>query len=131
MDDQVTSQLPGAASSISPTGDGAGPAPRPASSQAEWPAKVADTIEDVVGAVHDKVIRPLMLVARGVVFGIVVAAMALVLGVLVSVAVVRLLTVYAFSGRVWASDALVGALFVVVGALAWSRRRAGDSAGEA
>src|SRR5579875_1022021 len=77
----------------------------------DWPAKAADLVEAVVEGVHDKVVRPLMLVARGLVFGIVVGAMALVLSVLVAVAVVRVLDVYAFGHRVWASEALVGGIF--------------------
>jgi len=90
---------------------------------ADWPAKVADTVDDVVAGVHDKVIRPLMLVARGVVFGIIIAVMALTLSVLGAIALVRVLDVYAFGHRVWASDALVGGLLTLVGAVAWSRRR--------
>ena len=66
MEDQATNQLPGGADT----------------SQPEWPAKVADTIEDVVEAVHDRVVRPLTLVARGLVFGIIIAVMAIVLSVL-------------------------------------------------
>jgi FtsH-binding integral membrane protein len=42
--------------------------------------------------------------------------------VLVSIASIRILTVYAFSGRVWLSDLVVGAVFVIVGLVAWSRR---------
>jgi len=91
-------------------------------SEAEWPAKVADTIEEVVGSVHDRVVRPLTLVARGVVFGIIIAVMALVLSVLVVIALIRLLTVYAFGERVWASYALLGALLVAAGAFAWTKR---------
>jgi hypothetical protein len=90
----------------------------------DWPARAADTIESTVGAVHDRVVRPLFLVARALVFGIVIATMLFVLIVLVSVALVRLLDVYVFSGRVWASDALVGALLVALGFLGWSFRRA-------
>jgi hypothetical protein len=90
---------------------------------ADWPAKVADTVEDVVNGVHDRVIRPLMLIARGLVFGIIVGAMALVLSVLGAVALVRVLDVYAFGGRVWASDALVGGVLTLAGAVAWSFRR--------
>jgi hypothetical protein len=137
MDDQVTSQLPGAATSFSPTADGTGaPGSRPgaapgtASFNALWPATVADAIENVVGAVHDRVVRPLMIAARAVVFGIMIGIMGLLVAILLAVAFVRLLTVYAFSGRVWASDALVGALLVVGGAFAWSRARTGDAAGE-
>jgi len=100
------------------------PAQTPGASQAEWPAQVADTIEDVVEAVHDRVVRPITLVARGLVFGIIIAVMALVLSVLVAIAAVRLLDVYAFGGRVWASDALLGAVLVVAGAFAWTKRAA-------
>ena len=56
------------------------------------------------------------------VFGIIIAVMALVLSVVLAIAVVRLLDVYAFGGRVWASDALLGALLVVGGAFAWTKR---------
>ncbi len=88
----------------------------------EWPSKVAQTVEDVVGAVQDRAIRPIILAARAVVFGIVVASMALVLCVLLAIALIRLLDVYAFGHRVWPADALVGALMVVAGALAWTKR---------
>lgn len=90
---------------------------------AEWPARAADMVEAVVAGVHDKVVRPLLLAARAVVFGILVAAMLLVLSVLAAVAVVRLLDVYAFGGRVWASDLLVGGVFTLAGFALWSRRR--------
>jgi hypothetical protein len=106
MEDQATNQLPGSADT----------------SQPEWPAKVADTIEDVVEAVHDRVVRPLTLVARGLVFGIIIAVMAIVLSILAAIAVIRLLDVYAFGGRVWASDALLGTLLVLAGAFAWTKR---------
>jgi len=110
MEDQATKQEP--------------TVPTPGTSQAEWPARVADGIEDVVEAVHDRVVRPLTLVARGLVFGMIIAVMALVLAVLAAIAAVRLLDVYAFGGRVWASDALLGALLVAAGVLAWSKRGA-------
>ena len=101
------------------TGTGAGAA------SAEWPSKVADTVDDVVAGVHDKVIRPLMLVARGLVFGLIIAVMALALSVLGAITLVRVLDVYAFGHRVWASDALVGGLLTLIGAVAWSRRTRG------
>jgi len=110
MDDQAKNQTTPTAGS-----------PVPSVSQAEWPARVADTIEDVVEAVHDRGVRPLILVARGLVFGIIVGVMALVVGVVLVIAVIRLLDVYAFGGRVWASDALIGGLLVIGGAYAWSK----------
>jgi hypothetical protein len=120
MEDQATNQ----SATVSSSGAGSSDSAEPALSQADWPAKVADTIEDVVGAVQDRVVRPLVLVARGIVFGIIIAVMALLLAVVVAIAVVRLLDVYAFGGRVWASDALLGALLVLGGGYAWTKRAA-------
>jgi hypothetical protein len=88
----------------------------------QWPAKAAQTVEDVVGVVQDRAIRPLLLAARAVVFGILVASMALLLCVLIAIAAVRLLDVYAFGQRVWPADALVGAILVAGGVFAWSKR---------
>lgn len=101
------------------------PDPRPspgAPAAGDWPARAADLVDAVVEVLRDKTVRPLTLVARAVVFGVIVMAAATVTVALLSIAAVRLLTVYVFDGRVWASDLLVGAVFVVVGLVAWSRR---------
>ena len=102
---------------------GAGTSNGPGDAGAQWQARVIDTVEDTVTAVHDRVIRPLLLAARAVVYGIIVASMALVMSILISIALVRLLDVYAFRGRVWASDALVGGLLTVLGLVVWTKRR--------
>lgn len=73
--------------------------------------------------VHDKALRPVFLVARGLVFGIVVGALGVLVVVLASVGLIRLLDVYAFPGKIWASYALVGFVFTAAGAAAWSLRR--------
>ena len=101
-----------------PTGDGA------ATMTAEWPRKAADAVDLVVDTIHDKAIRPALLAARAVVFGILVAVLALLVLVLLSVGLVRLLDVYAFGGRVWISYAVLGGIFSLAGLLAWSRRTA-------
>jgi hypothetical protein len=88
----------------------------------QWPAKVADGVEDAVAVVSDRVIRPLFLVGRAIVFGLIAAAMALVLCVLFGIAAIRLLDVYAFGHRVWPADALIGAILVAAGAFAWTKR---------
>jgi hypothetical protein len=41
---------------------------------------------------------------------------------LLSITLIRLLTVYVFNGRVWLSDLVVGAVFVIAGIVAWSQR---------
>jgi FtsH-binding integral membrane protein len=41
----------------------------------------------------------------------------------VSISLIRILTVYAFDGRVWLSDLVVGLLFVAAGIVSWIMRR--------
>ena len=119
MEDAVT------AAPSAPPGPAGGPAGPLAG--AEWPARAADLVEAVVTGVHDKVVRPLLVAARAVVFGILVAAMLVVLSVLAAIAAVRLLDVYLFHSRVWASDLVVGGIFTLIGAVLWSlRRRRGE-----
>jgi hypothetical protein len=103
------------------------PNPTPAAAPApsalgDWPVRAADLVETLVVVLRDKTVRPLSLVARAVVFGIIVFAAAVSVITLLSIALIRLLTVYAFNGRVWASDLLVGAVFVIIGLVAWSQR---------
>lgn len=116
MDDASAGPAPAASGSASPESRG------PLAS-AEWPARVADTVEDVVSAVHDRAIRPLLLIARGLVFGILLAAMVLALAVSSSIALVRVLDVYAFSGRVWASYLVVGGVLSLLGIVAFTLSR--------
>ena len=85
--------------------------------------RVGDAVEAVVNVLHDRAIRPVLLVARGIVYGIVAGTMALVVAVVLAIALVRILDVYAFGNRVWASDALIGAVFCAAGAVAWHKRR--------
>lgn len=88
----------------------------------ELPGKAADMVDSAVGLVHDKAIRPLFLVARGIVYGLVAAVLGVVLVTMLSVGLIRLLDVYAFPGRIWASYFLVGFVFAVSGLALWSLR---------
>ncbi len=94
----------------------------------DLPVRGADMVDNLVALLRDKTVRPLTLVTRAIVFGIIVFAASVVTVVLVSITLIRLLTVYAFDGRVWLSDLVVGAAFVIVGLVAWSRRT--DPGGE-
>ena len=88
----------------------------------DLPTKGADAVDALVELIRVKAVRPLTLTARAIVFGIIVLTAALVTVTLLSITLIRLLTVYAFSGRVWISDLVVGALFVILGMVAWSKR---------
>jgi hypothetical protein len=96
----------------------------------EWSNKALDAVDSVVDVVHDRVVRPVLVVGRAVVFGTLIAFVACVVLVLLAVGLVRLLDVYAFGGRVWASDALFGVIFAGGGLYVWSmrtKRRASDT----
>lgn len=88
-----------------------------------WPAQVATTVDSVIAGVADKTVRPLTFAARVMVFAAVVLAMAQVATVLGAIALLRLLDVYAFPGRVWASYTLIGGIFTLAGWFLWTRRR--------
>jgi hypothetical protein len=88
----------------------------------ELPVKGADAVDALVDLIRVKAVRPLTLTTRAIVFGIIVATAAVVTVTLVSITLIRLLTVYAFPERVWISDLLVGAVFVIIGLVAWSKR---------
>ncbi|HEY5096885.1 MAG TPA: hypothetical protein VII46_02515 [Acidimicrobiales bacterium] len=93
----------------------------------DLPTRGADWVDTVVELLRDRTVRPLTLVTRAIVFGIIVFAAAVVTVVLLSIALIRLLTVYAFDGRVWLSDLVVGVVFVVAGLVAWSKRTGSDA----
>ncbi|MCL4446328.1 MAG: hypothetical protein M1134_05605 [Actinobacteria bacterium] len=90
----------------------------------QWPAKAADAVDVVVATVNDRAIRPIILAARAIVFGIIVVVLLVLVSVLFSIAVLRILDVYVFAQRVWASYLVLGALFTGGGLVAWSRRKA-------
>jgi hypothetical protein len=86
----------------------------------EWTNKALDTVDRVVATVHDKVVRPAVVGARGVVFGVIIGVAAIAMVVLLSVGIIRLITIG--TGHVWISYLAVGALFCLLGAFAYSKR---------
>jgi hypothetical protein len=93
-----------------------------AEAAAEFPRKAADAVQLVVDTIHDKAIRPAVLAARAIVFGLVVAAVSTLVLILGSVALLRLLDNYFFSGQVWLSYIVLGGAITLAGFGAWSRR---------
>ena len=86
--------------------------------------RALDTIDSVVAAVNDKAIRPAIVAARAVVFGVIIGVIALVVAVLLSVGFIRLTTDYLFHYRVWVSYLVLGAIFCAAGMFAYSKRGA-------
>jgi hypothetical protein len=101
--------------------------PSPSSSSRDWPAEVAARIDSVVGTVRDKTTVPATTAARVVVFGLILGVLGAALGILLVVALVRVLDVYLpfhpLGRRVWVVDGAASAIFLAGGAFMWRRRR--------
>jgi uncharacterized protein YacL len=88
----------------------------------QWTEKALDTVDTVVATVTDKAVRPAIVAARGVVFGFIIAVVAVVIVTLICVGFFRLLVVYLPGHHVWAAYLGLGFLFCVGGAILYSRR---------
>jgi hypothetical protein len=73
--------------------------------------------------VHDKVLRPIILAARAIAYGLIIVLAAIVLVTVLVIGFIRLLNIYAFSGREWLSYVVVGVLSLLAGMVIWRRRR--------
>jgi 1,4-dihydroxy-2-naphthoate octaprenyltransferase len=86
--------------------------------------RALDAIDSVVAVVNEKAVRPAVVAARAIVFGVIILVVALTIVVLLSVGFIRFTTVYFFDGRVWISYLVLGAIFCGAGTFAYSRRGA-------
>lgn len=105
--------------SPAPAGTATDTAPRAPLVPAEWATKAADSIELAVALVNDRAVRPIVIGARAVVFGILIATLAVAVLVWGSVGLIRLMDVYFWPGEVWASYLLLGGIFTGGGLYAW------------
>lgn len=87
----------------------------------DWARRLTRSVESVVELVRDRSTRPVLFAVKAIVVGVLVATIAVFLAVAISAGVVRLLTVDAFGGRVWASDLVVGGIFAGAGAFLLSK----------
>lgn len=86
----------------------------------DWPAQAADSVVDLVAALRDRTVAPLQMVARGIVYGVVMVPLAVLALVLVVVGLLRLLDNWLDT---WAVYLLLGVLFTGLGLVIWSKRR--------
>ena len=86
----------------------------------QWTEKALDTVDSVVASVNDRAVRPAIVAARGIVFGVVIAVIGITVVVLFCVGFIRLTTIAGH--RIWASYLVLGLIFCAVGAVLYSRR---------
>jgi ABC-type antimicrobial peptide transport system permease subunit len=101
-------------------------------SDPNWAPQLADTIERVVGQVRDKTTKPVVMITRGLVFGLLgvfVGVFALVVVVIGLLRGVQAIIEWPFSHptAVWVSYLLVGGLFCLVGAFCMSKRNSKEA----
>lgn len=94
---------------------------------AELPRKAADMVQLLVDTIHDKAIRPAVLAARAIVFGLLIAALTTLLVVMGSIAILRIFDVYVFGSTVWLSYIVLGGALTLCGLAVWTRRTARQS----
>jgi hypothetical protein len=98
-----------------------------------WAARQADTIVRIVDMVRHRTTRPLVLLARGLVFGLIAAAGVVTALLLLLIAVTRgVQAVIAWpldeQNAVWVSYLLVGGLLLLIGAVLMRLRQTSASA---
>ncbi len=82
--------------------------------------RALDTIDTVVATVNDRAVRPAIVAARSVVFGVIIAVVGLTVIVMFCIGFIRLTTIAGH--RIWASYIVLGLIFSAVGAVLYARR---------
>ncbi|MGB5758601.1 MAG: hypothetical protein WBM50_16925 [Acidimicrobiales bacterium] len=100
----------------------------PQEAQDDWPAKASATIVQYVGTVRAKTTGPALVASRYAVYAVAMALIALMLAVLLLVLFVRLLVSstaelpFVEDGETWLAYYILGAIFVLVGAILWRKK---------
>ena len=97
-----------------------------------WASNVTDTIVDTVDKVRDRTTKPLVMLARGLVFGLLTVFLAAFVVVAVLIGASRGLIAalewpFDHDTSVWISYFVLGGLLCLAGAVAMSRRESKDA----
>ena len=110
------------ATTSKPVSRGATTAPPSADgADAHWADQIADLIVDGVDRVRDRTVTPAQSIAKYVVYGAVIAVIALPLLVLTLIMLVRVMDAFIPSG-VWVPYLILGVVFVLGGTFLWAKR---------
>ena len=86
----------------------------------DWATQATDTIEQVVGLVRDRTVKPARNASKAIVYGLLTAFFVSTAAILLIIAFFR--GVFVITGRVWGAYFIVGGIMIIVGALCWTRR---------
>ncbi len=103
----------------------------PGASSADWSAKATETVVQSVGKVREKTTGKALEISRVVVYGVAIAVIGVLFGLLMLVFLVRVLNlgIDAIPGierdrAVWITYVGLGTIFTALGALIWRKRDA-------
>jgi hypothetical protein len=82
--------------------------------------RALDTIDSVVATVNDRAVRPAIVAARGIVFGVIIAVVGITVVIMFAIGFIRITTIAGH--RIWASYLILGLIFSAIGAVLYSRR---------
>jgi hypothetical protein len=82
--------------------------------------RALDTIDSVVATVNDRAVRPAIVAARAIVFGVIIAVVGVTVVIMFCIGFIRVTTLAGH--RIWASYLVLGLIFSAVGAVLYSRR---------
>lgn len=82
--------------------------------------RALDTIDSVVATVNDRAVRPAIVAARAIVFGVIIAVVGVTVVVMFAIGFIRVTTIAGH--RIWASYLVLGLIFSIVGAVLYARR---------
>lgn len=96
----------------------------------DWPSKASATVVHYVGTVRDRTTGPALVASRVAVYALAMALIGVVLAVLLLLLLVRLLVSatgelpFVDSGETWLAYYILGAIFVLGGAILWRKKEA-------
>ena len=89
--------------------------------EGDWPAQAATGIEQLITNVRDRTTKPVLTIARAVVYALVGGTLIVASLIMLVVCLIRLLDNY-LPGEVWVTYVVLGAVFFVAGLVLWTQR---------
>jgi hypothetical protein len=92
----------------------------------DWPAEATALVVRVVDQAKAKTTRPAMLVARGIVYGLIAGLVGITIAVLLFIGLFRavdILRELVVEDAVWLTYLVLGLVFTIAGAIVFSRRK--------
>ena len=89
----------------------------------DWAHHVTTNLESLVNKAYNFTVRPAYFIGRLVTFGIIITVLVSIASITLYIGIIRLLNIYAFNGRIWISDLLVGLFMIIIGFFLWSKRK--------